>query len=64
MIIFVQKHYGKGSGKLLANTIKLAIHVRAIMSFTKRIIRKIGLQLIDAAIIFLSNKTIAYELFA
>lgn len=54
MIIFVQKHYGKGSGKLLANTIKLAIHVRAIMSFTKRIIRKIGLQLIDAAIIFLS----------
>ncbi len=54
MIIFVQKHYGKGRGKLLANAIQLAIHLRAIVSFGKRIIRKFALQLTDATLIFLS----------
>ncbi len=54
MIIFVQKHYGEGKGKLLANIINIAIHLRAILSFTKQIIRKFGLQLLDAIIIFSS----------
>ncbi|MBC7722290.1 MAG: glycosyltransferase, partial [Pedobacter sp.] len=54
MIIFVQKHYGKGSGKWMANTIQLAIHLRAIVSFGKRVVSKFTLQLIDAALIFLS----------
>ena len=54
MIIFVQKHYGKGSGKLLANAIQLAIHLRAIVSFGKRVVSKFALQLTDATLIFLS----------
>ena len=54
MIIFVQKHYGKNKGDLLGNIVNFSIHLRAALSFGKQIIRKFGLQILDAAIIFSS----------
>ena len=45
MRIFVQKHFGKGKGKLFANGISFAIFFRALASFIKRVIHKIGLQI-------------------
>lgn len=54
MSIFVQKHFGKGKGKLFANGISFAILFRAFASFIKRVIHKIGLQILDAILIVAS----------
>lgn len=51
MRIFVQKHFGNGKGMLFANGISFAIFFRAFASFIKRVIHKIGLQILDAILI-------------
>ncbi len=54
MRIFVQKHFGKGKGKLFANGISFAIFFSALASFIKSVIHKIGLQILDAILIVFS----------
>lgn len=54
MSIFVKKHFGKNNSLLFANGIRVAIFLRAMVAFLKRCIKKIGLQILDAAIIVFS----------
>ena len=51
MSIFVRKHYGGSKAGVFNALIHLAIWIRAIMSAVATFIRKIGLPLIDAAIL-------------
>ncbi len=54
MSLFVRKHYGGSRAGIFNFLIHLAIWFRAALSATGNFIRKIGLPLIDAGLIFLS----------
>lgn len=51
---FVQKHYSSSSAGLFTTLINAAIWIRALMSLVKRFIQRVGLPLLDAALIFFS----------
>ncbi len=51
---FVKKHYSSSSAGLFTMLINAAIWVRALMSLVKRFIQRVGLPLLDAALIFFS----------
>ena len=53
MSLFVKKHYGGGSARLFNILIQAAIWARAGVSAVSRFIRRIGLPVIDAAIVVL-----------
>ncbi len=52
MIIFAQKHFSHGKAGVFAFIIHLAIWLRAFISVLKRVLDKIILPLLDAALIF------------
>ncbi|MEP6700071.1 MAG: glycosyltransferase [Bacteroidota bacterium] len=54
MSIFVRKHYGGSRAGIFNFLIHLAIWFRAVLTATATFIRRIGLPLIDAGLIFLS----------
>jgi len=54
MSVFVRKHYGGSRAGLFNFLIHIAIWVRAALSATGNFIRRVGLPLIDAGLIFLS----------
>lgn len=54
MSVFVKKHYGGSRAGFFNAFIQLAIWIKAGMTATAQFIRKIGLPLIDASVIFLS----------
>lgn len=54
MSIFVRKHYGGGRAGIFNALIHLAIWLRATLTATAGFIRRIGLPLIDAALILLA----------
>ena len=53
MIIFARKHFSSGRAGLFSLLIHLAIYFRAFISVFKRVIEKIYLPLLDAALIYL-----------
>lgn len=54
MSIFVHKHYSSGRAGVFNFLIQMAILIRAIITATGNFIRRIGLPLIDAGLIFVS----------
>ncbi|MBL0155193.1 MAG: glycosyltransferase [Chitinophagaceae bacterium] len=54
MSVFVKKHYGGSRAGIFNVFIQLAIWIRAGLTATAQFIRRIGLPLIDASMIFLS----------
>lgn len=54
MSIFVKKHYGSGRAGVFSFFIQIAILIRASLSALARLLKWIGLPVIDAGIIFLS----------
>ena len=54
MSIFVKKHYSGNSARVFTTLIQCAIFFRALLSLIKSLVVRIGLPLIDAAIIFIS----------
>ena len=54
MIIFAKKHFSKGKASLYVMAIQLAIFLKAILSFTKRLFSQAFLFLLDAVLIFTS----------
>lgn len=50
---FVQKHYASAGAGLLVGGIQLAIALRALLSVLRRFVQRIGLPLLDAALLFL-----------
>ncbi|MFY8128698.1 MAG: glycosyltransferase family 2 protein [Chitinophagaceae bacterium] len=54
MSIFVTKHYSQQKAKMFVTVINIAIWLRACVSIFQNIIKKLGLPIIDAAIVSLS----------
>lgn len=54
MSLFVQKHSAASSAGIFTALINIAIWARAFLSILKRFIQKIGLPLLDAALIYLA----------
>ncbi|MEO7531705.1 MAG: glycosyltransferase, partial [Sediminibacterium sp.] len=54
MLVFVQKHYQSGTGKVLAVFLRIAIVLRGLLSAINRLLKPILLPLIDGLLIWLS----------
>ncbi len=60
MSIFVKKHYSGSRAALFTLLIQAGIMVRAMVAYTAKFLQRIGLPLLDAAIIFISFWCIKY----
>jgi GT2 family glycosyltransferase len=49
---FVQKHYSSSEAGIFTSFINLAIWIRALLSLAKRFVQRLGLPLLDAALLF------------
>jgi len=54
MSLFVRKHYSSSRAGVFSSLINAAIWIRALLSLMKRFIKRVGLPLLDALLIFLS----------